>query len=232
MFTLFIDRSDAGQQLAAKLLDDPLIKKAARSELLVLSIPRGGVMVGAAVAQALGCAHEVVAVKKIGFPGREELAIGAMAEDGATVLNQGFLRLSSLEDDYLEQKMDTVKAQIEGYIQKFRHGRALDVAAKTVIVVDDGIATGETMKAVVTWLHSRTPAQRPKQVVVAAPVCSPSAARAFKKLVNKFICLAVPDQFWAVGQFYWDFDQVTDEEVEAYLTKNTGVESQPVKISS
>jgi putative phosphoribosyl transferase len=228
---MFLDRYEAGEQLAARLLDEPLVKEAAREELLVLSIPRGGVVVGAAVARILGCAHELVAVKKLGFPGQKELAIGAMAEDGVIVLNK---QISSWyppkEDDYLTAEIARVKSRLEAYIQGLRQGRALDVQSKIVIMVDDGIATGETMKAALIWMLSRAPNQRPKKVVVAVPVCSSGAAREFTKLADAFICLAAPQQFWAVGQFYWDFDQVSDEEVKAYLAQNTASSSaQPVE---
>jgi predicted phosphoribosyltransferase len=123
-----------------------------------------------------------------------------------------------------------VKSQLEAYIQNLRQGRELDVRSKIVIIVDDGIATGETMKAALIWMRSRAPNQRPKKALVAVPVCSPRAAREFTKLADTFICLAAPEPFWAVGQFYWDFDQVSDEEVTVYLAKNMASSSaQPVE---
>lgn len=204
-----MDRNEAGEQLAARLLDDPLIKQATGTELQVLSIPRGGVVVGAAVAQALHCPHEVVAVKKIGFPGQAELAIGAMAEEGTLVFNPDLVGWLEPEDDYLMQAVDRTKNQIDTYIQEFRQGRRLDIQAKLVILVDDGIATGETMKAAVVWART----QQPQHVLVAVPVCSPQAAKELEKLADKFVCLTIPEQFWAVGQFYWDFDQVSDTDV-------------------
>ena len=214
---LFVDRSEAGEKLAAKLHDEPLIQKAASEELLVLSIPRGGVVVGATVAHQLGCAHNVIAVKKIGYPGHPELAIGAMAEDGTIVVNDYLMKELK---GYIEQVIEEISTQIERTIQKFRQGRELELKSKTVIVVDDGIATGETMKAAVIWLRSRSSAQRPKKVIVAAPVCSHHAARQFEQLADKFICLSVSKRFGAVGQFYWDFDQISDEAVKEYLLQN------------
>jgi putative phosphoribosyl transferase len=170
----------------------------------------------------LGCTHELVAVKKLGFPGQKELAIGAMAEDGVIVLNKQLSRWYQPEaGDYLTAEIARVKSQLETYIQTLRQGRALDLRSKIVMIVDDGIATGETMKAALIWLFSRAPTQRPDKVLVAVPVCSPRAAREFTQLADKFICLAAPKSFWAVGQFYWDFDQVSDEAVKAYLSKNT-----------
>jgi putative phosphoribosyl transferase len=126
--------------------------------------------------------------------------------------------------------MARVKSQLETYIQTLRQGRALEVRSKIVMIVDDGIATGETMKAALIWLFSRASNQRPDKVLVAVPVCSPRAVREFTKLADKFIYLAAPKSFWAVGQFYWDFDQVSDEEVKAYLSKSTASSpSQPVE---
>jgi predicted phosphoribosyltransferase len=218
---LFVDRSEAGEQLAVELLDNSLIKGVPKDELLVLSIPRGGVVVGVAIAQALGCPHDVVAVKKFGFPGQKELAIGAMAEDGSPVLNQQMTNLHELEDSYIREEGERIRAKIETYIKKFRQGRKLDLQAKTVILVDDGIATGETMKAAALWLTSQSPAQRPEKVLVAVPVCSMYAAGELKKHADELICLSIPRHFWAVGQFYWDFDQVSDEEVAEYLFKGT-----------
>jgi predicted phosphoribosyltransferase len=218
---LYVDRVDAGEQLGVKLRDEPLIREVKLDELLVLSIPRGGVAVGAVVAQTLACAHDVVVVKKIGFPGREELAIGAMAEDGTIVLSQYVTNWPTLNDNYIEEKERQVKARIDAYIDRFRHGRTLDLRAKTAIVVDDGIATGETMKAAVTWLTSQDDDMCPRSVLVAVPVCSPFAARLFANLADKLVCLAVPQRFWAVGQFYWNFDQLGDQDVIDLLMKRS-----------
>lgn len=214
----FADRTEAGEKLAAKLLADPAIKSASKDELLVLSIPRGGVVVGAAIAQSLGCVHDVIVAKKIGFPGHQELAIGAMAEDGTTVLDPSLVLWSHEEENnYLKKEMEQTQAKIAAYIQKFRQGRPLAVQSKTVIVVDDGIATGETMKSAVKWLTSREPEQRPKQIIVAVPVCAPRTAPELEDMVDALVCLAIPRGFLAVGQFYWDFEQVSDEDVVRVL---------------
>jgi predicted phosphoribosyltransferase len=213
---MFLDRTEAGEHLALKLVEDPLIKEVPKNTLLVLSIPRGGVVVGAAVAKVLGCAHEVIAVKKIGFPGQAELAIGAIAEDGILVLNPQIADWFQPESNYLTQAVDRLKVQLKAFIQTFRQGRALDLRSKLVIIVDDGMATGETMKAAVVWVS----AQQPQKVLVAVPVCSPQALREVAKLADKVICLAAPEKFLAVGQFYWDFDQLSDEEVAEYLARD------------
>ncbi len=217
MYT-FVDREEAGEKLAEKLLAEPLINETAPESLLVLSIPRGGVVVGAAVAQALQCAHDVIVVKKIGFPGQRELAIGAMAEDGLILLNHRLSDYPSfIEGDYLADAEEQVEVTVKAYIQKFRQGRPLDVGAKTVIIVDDGIATGETMKAAVLWLASKEPSARPEKILIAVPVCSPKAVLEFEPLVDRFVYLHCTEKFWAVGQFYWNFDPVDDEAVMEIL---------------
>jgi len=217
---LFVDRQEAGEKLAARLLDEPFIEEVNRDELLVLSIPRGGVVVGAAVARVLGCAHDVIVARKIGFPGHEEAAIGAMAEDGAVVLDQGLIHEFA---KYITQAIEQTRNQIKTLIQKFRQGRALDLQATVVIIVDDGIATGETMKAVISWLTSQAPARRPRMIIIAVPVASSWVAQELEGRVDHFICLDTPKTFWAVSQFYWNFDQVSDEEVVALLGQTTGV---------
>lgn len=215
----FLDREEAGEKLAGQLQAEPLINDISPEKLLVLSIPRGGAVVGAVVAQTLQCAHDVIVVKKIGFPGQRELAIGAIAEEGLVVLNRKLAEYpaSAVEADYLAKTQQQLKGTIEDYVQKFRRGRSLDVQAKTVIVVDDGIATGETMKAAVVWLTSKEPSARPKKILIAVPVCSPRIAQEFEPLVDRFICVARPKLFWAVGQFYWNFDPVYDHEVVKIL---------------
>lgn len=219
----FLDREEAGEKLAETLLAEPLISETSPEALLVLSIPRGGVVVGAAVAQALQCAHDVIVVKKIGFPGQRELAIGAMAEEGLVVLNLELSEspTSAAKTDYLAQAQRQIKGKLEDQIQKFRQGRSLDVQDKTVIVVDDGIATGETMKAAMAWLTSKELSNRPQNILIAVPVCSPRIAQEFEPLVDRFICLARPKWFWAVGQFYWNFDSVDDHEVLEILGVGT-----------
>lgn len=215
---LFLDREEAGEKLAARLLEEPTIQDVNRDELLILSIPRGGVVIGAVVAQILGCAHDVVVARKIGFPGHQEAAIGAMAEDGTLILEHWMMHEFS---QYINQAMEQAKNRIETLIHKFRQGRALELHHKVIIVVDDGIATGETMKAVLAWIANKAPGQQPRQTLLAVPVCSPRAAQEFRKMVDKFICLATPEYFWAVSQFYWDFDQVSDEEVIELLKQGT-----------
>lgn len=210
---LFTDRIDAGQRLVSRLLDYPVISQADKRDLLVLSIPRGGVVIGDAVAKALGCRHEVIVVKKIGFPGHEELAVGAIAEDEALLLNPEILNQYRFSFAELEPVVDRAKAKVQHYIALFREGRALDVAGKIAVLVDDGVATGETMKAAIRWLDGRGSQDAPLQIVVAVPVCSRSTARELRGLVDYLVCLDTPANFFAVSQFYMHFEQVDDAEV-------------------
>lgn len=217
---MFTDRKDAGLQLAEELLGNPVITRADRSRLLVLSIPRGGVVVGQAVAQALNCDHNVIVVKKIGFPGFEEMAIGAIAEDGPVILNRSVLAQNDLTSEGVEPEILHTKTRVARGIQLFRQGRPLDVGGKVVILVDDGIATGETMKAAIRWVKSKPGEARPRNVIVAVPVCSDTTIRRLAALVDAVVCLLVPRQFFAVGQFYRHFEQVTDEQVLEILGFN------------
>jgi predicted phosphoribosyltransferase len=205
----FSDRLDAARQLVAALVDDPAIQALDRAHLLVLSIPRGGVVIGLAVARALGCAHDVIVVKKIGSPVQEELAVGAVAEDGRPAYNRVATLVFGGSRTLIEHHTERVRAQIARYIEQFRHGRPLQVAHKHIILVDDGIATGETVKAAIHWLQSHAAAS----VIVAAPVCSPSALRMLKRRADEVITLACPVDFAAVGQYYLAFQQVDDDTV-------------------
>jgi predicted phosphoribosyltransferase len=159
-------------------------------------------------------------VKKIGYPGQPEFAVGAVTEDGTVSLNKEMLPFYRQKANYVEQAIERTKINMKQAIMKFRQGRTLDLRSKMVILVDDGIATGETMKAAIEWITSEDRSDHPKKVVVAVPVCSPTTVPEIEKLVDKFICIAIPEPFWAVSQFYWEFDPVDDEQVIEYLSKN------------
>lgn len=206
---LFLDRTDAGLRLAALLKSLPELKDAERGTLLVLSIPRGGVVIGKAVADALGCAHDVIIVKKIASPVSEELAVGAVAEDGAPALNRRSCVLYGISRKLTDLQVALAQAKVARYIALFRQGAPLHVQEKTILMVDDGIATGETVKAAVRWLKTAGAAH----VIVATPVCSPSAMRMLRRQADAVYALAVPADFAAVGQFYLRFEQVDDDEV-------------------
>lgn len=208
---IFEDRRQAGRMLAEKLRS-----YANREDILVLAIPRGGVVVGDEIAKALKVKMDVLVTKKIGAPGNEELAIGAVAEDGEPIFDSGLLERLRVDERYKRSATEGVHKKIAGYIQKFRDGRNLDVAGKTVIVTDDGVATGATVEAALSWLRKK----KPREIVLAIPTGAADSMDRLEKLANKTICLDKPMWFAAVGQFYKDFGQVSDQEVKRILTEN------------
>jgi putative phosphoribosyl transferase len=216
---MFQNRHEAGMLLAEALRRHPVISSAGSDTLLVLSIPRGGVVVGAAVAQALDCDHDVIVVKKIGFPGQLEFAAGAVAEDGAPYLNAHVV--APYRGDYyfmreLTEQIGATQYRIEQQIADFRQGRRLALAERIAVVVDDGIATGETVKAAARWLNAQPADNHPSEVVVAVPVCSRQALSELRLLAD-VVYVLLPDDFHAVGQFYREFEQVGDDEVRRIL---------------
>lgn len=205
MIWRFRDRRDAGRQLAAKLE-----AYAGRSDVVVLALPRGGVPVGYEVAHALGVPLDVLTVRKLGAPRQPELAMGAIASGGAMFLNKGVLRATGVSDAALHAVEARERAELERREKLYRGARpALQIRGKTVIVVDDGMATGASMHAAVLALRSLQPAR----IVVAVPVASAEAARRLDEAVDAFVCGLTVAEFRAVGQFYRDFDPTMDEEV-------------------
>ena len=204
----FADRAQAGERLAERLealgLVDPVI----------LAIPRGGVVVGAAVAKRLGAPLDVALARKIGAPFNEELAIGAVGEDGSVVFSQGMVRRLDVSDAYIEDAVTHARGEIERRRREYVGDRApLDVSGRTVVIVDDGIATGATAEVAARAVAAREPAS----VVVAAPVASPEAVRRLEGVADRVIVLEAPAFFSAVGQFYDRFEQLTDDEVRLTL---------------
>ena len=207
----FRDRSDAGRQLAAKLAP-----YADRPDVLVLALPRGGVPVGYEVARELGAPLDVFLVRKLGVPGYEELAMGAVATGGVRVLNEQVVRALRI----LDYVIDAVAAKEEQELARrerlYRGDRPPpDVRGKTVILVDDGLATGATMHAAVQALRE----QQPARIVVAVPTASPEACDELRKEVDDAICAVTPEPFYAVGLWYENFSQTTDEEVRELLAR-------------
>jgi putative phosphoribosyl transferase len=207
----FRDRTDAGRRLAGELT-----QYAGRDDVIVLALPRGGVPVGAEVARALGAPLDVFLVRKLGVPGHEELAMGAIASGGVRVLNRDVLDQLRIPP----QRVDAVAAQeLEELARReaaYRDGRpAPDVRGKTVILVDDGLATGASMKAAVAALRGLGPAR----VVVAVPVGAAETCAELAPMADEVVCTATPDPFYAVGSWYADFDQTTDDEVRALLAE-------------
>jgi len=211
MAKVFIDRKEAGQ-----LLSKELSSYSHRLDAMVLAVPRGGVVVGHEVSHKLNLPLDVVVTKKIGAPSNEELAIGAMAEDGKPIFDEELVLRLGIEKQYLSEATKRISQKIQAYIEDFRGGRALEVAEKAVIVVDDGVATGATIAAALSWLRT----QRPKEIVLAVPTGARDSMERLEKLADLTVCLDKPEWFSAVGQFYREFGQVSDEEVRRILQAN------------
>ena len=209
MTACFRDRAEAGYHLAEKLqayrdLDD----------VVVLALPRGGVPVAYEVATRLRLPLDVFIVRKLGIPGWEELAMGAIASGGARVVNEEVVRHLPEAEELLEMAAAKETAEIERREHEYRDGHPpRDLRGCTVILVDDGLATGSTMRAAVKALRQHGVAK----IIVAVPVGAPQTCAEFKNEVDETICAVAPESFYAVGQFYEDFSQTTDEEVRNLL---------------
>ena len=208
----FRNRIEAGRQLAQKLA-----AYADRPDVLVLALPRGGVPVAYEVAKALNAPLDVFLVRKLGVPGHEELAMGAVATGGVRVLNEHVVRALGIP----EYVIDAVAAWEEQELarrERLYRGNlpAPDVRGRTSILVDDGLATGSTMQAAVKALRK----QQPAQIVVAVPTASPEACGALKLEADEVICAVTPQPFYSVGLWYEDFSQTTDEEVRELLARS------------
>ncbi len=207
----FTDRVDAGRRLALALKD--FIGKTA----IVLAIPRGGVVVGFEIANDLDLPLDVIIPRKIGAPDNPELAIGAMTEDGTTILDENIVTYIGVSDDYIKEESARQKKEIERRMKLYRQDEPYpNLTGLDVIIVDDGIATGSTMKAALASVKNRGA----KTVTVAIPVGPPSTIKELEKQAHKVICLYTPEFFQAIGQFYDDFTQTTDEEVIELLKQS------------
>ncbi|MES2756694.1 MAG: phosphoribosyltransferase [Pseudomonadota bacterium] len=205
----FKDRSHAG-----KLLAQRLSSYANRPDVLILALPRGGVPVGFAVAEALGVELDVMLVRKLGMPGQEEYAMGAIGAGGVRVIQSGLVESGLVTADDIEEASERELAEIARRDRLYRAGRpAPELAGRCVILVDDGIATGATLRAAVEVVrHSKV-----AKLVVAVPVGAPESVAALAAEVDEMVCLAMPFQFHAVSQWYRHFDQTSDEEVQDLL---------------
>ena len=211
MRTQFHDRKDAGQQLAGRLS-----KYANRADVVVLGLPRGGVPVAYEVARQLRAPLEVFVVRKLGVPGHEELAMGAIASGGVRVLNGGVIESLQIPDDVIEGVAKREQLELERRERSYRDDRpAPAVQGRTVIVVDDGIATGSTMSAAIEALRQLEVAA----VVVATPTAALSTAQRLRPEVDEFVAVMTPADFSSVGEWYKDFAQTSDEEVRALLAQ-------------
>ena len=206
---IFEDRVDAGERLAKALLDH------AGQDVVVLAIPRGGVIVGEVVARHLGAPLDVVVPRKIGAPGNPELGLGAIAP-GVRVLDDRMIQMMGVSPQYVEQEIAAQEREIERRMAAYRGGRPpADVAGKVAIVVDDGVATGGTAVAAVRWAK----AKGASTVVLAVPVAPGAALGRLRAEADDVVILAAPEPFFAVGEWYRRFDQVSDEEVVAALAR-------------
>ena len=209
----FANRLGAGRRLA-----EALAAYAGRPDVVVLGLPRGGVPVAAEVARALGAPLDVFLVRKLGVPGHEELAMGAIASGGVRVLNEDVLDGLRIPAAVVEDITDVEAAEMARRERAYRGGRPpLDVRNRVVIVVDDGLATGSTMRAAVAALRRLEPAR----IVVAVPTGARETCQMLREEADEVVCLMTPDPFHAVGLWYGDFRPTTDDQVRALLAENT-----------
>jgi len=205
----FRDRRDAGKKLAQELLH-----YANRSDAIVLALPRGGVPVAYEVALALKVPMDVFIVRKLGVPGYEELAIGAIASGGIRVLNEDIIRAVNISEEMINMVAQHELQELQRREHRYRGDNpALEVQGRTVILIDDGLATGASMRAAVAGLR----AQNPGRIVVAVPTAAPETCESFESEVDEIICATTPEPFLGVGRWYEDFSQITDEGVRFFL---------------
>lgn len=210
-FALFRDRAHAG-----RLLADSLCGYADRPDVMVLALPRGGAPVAYEVAKALHAPMDVFLVRKLGVPGHEELAMGAIATGGARVLNYSVVQGLGISGGVIEAVAEQEQREIERRELAYRGDRpAPDVRGRSVILIDDGLATGATMRAAVAALRQL----EPERVVVAVPTASPEACAELREEVDEMICTFTPEEFYGVGMWYEDFSQTTDDEVRDLLER-------------
>jgi putative phosphoribosyl transferase len=208
---VFLDRNAAGKMLGTRLG-----QFANRKSVLVLALPRGGVPVAFQVAIALHAPLDVYLVRKLGFPGQEELAIGAIASGGVRLLNEKMIRSLHLPPQQIEAITQQETQELERRQHLYRRDRgAPPIQGNTVILVDDGMATGYTMRVAVTALRQ----QDPLEIIVAVPVASTDACREVARAANSVVCLSTPPDFYAVGEWYRSFSQVSDTEVRELLDR-------------
>ena len=206
---IFQDRTDAAKRLAKKL---EWLKK---DEPIILAIPRGGVITGDAIASELGAKLDVIVSKKVGAPDNPELAIGAVIHDGSYYPNEEITRMLNVPQKYIDAEIVQKMKEIERRLVRFRGSSEYKLEGKTVVLVDDGIATGATMFAAIRWVKK----QKPKKLVVAIPVGPKETIDKLKEIADKVVVLCAPFFFNAVGEFYRDFDQVNDYEVQEIMSK-------------
>lgn len=210
----FRDRQEAGQKLSQELTH-----YAGQPAVLILALPRGGVPVAYEVATALGQPLDVFLVRKLGVPGHDELAMGAIATGGVRVLNEEVVEMLRIPDDAIDRVAAEELRELERRERLYRGDRAAPVVAgRTVILIDDGLATGSTMRAAIAALRQQSPAR----IVVAVPVAAAETCAEFRHEVDEVVCAATPEPFYAVGLWYDNFAQTSDDEVRDLLARSAG----------
>jgi predicted phosphoribosyltransferase len=209
----FANRREAGVELATKLK-----RYAGRSNVVVLALPRGGVPVAFEIAEALGAELDIFLVRKLGMPGHREYAIGAIASGGVRVVSEDMIRAYGIPAYAIEAIANDEQAELERREREYRQGATLtNLRGRIVILVDDGLATGSTMRAAVQAVRQHQPAR----VIVAVPVGAPDTCDAFAEITDETVCASTPEPFRAVGLWYRDFSETTDDEVRSLLRQHT-----------
>ena len=212
---IFRDRQEAGRLLAHRLAT---LKN--RPDLIVMGLPRGGVPVAHEVAKALNAPLDVFIVRKLGVPGHEELAMGAVASGGVRILNDEVIRHLNITKEAIDAATLRELGELERRERLYRDNRPMpEIQGKTVIVVDDGLATGSTMKVALAALRRKHPAR----LIVAVPIAPPETCESLRNDADEIVCAATPESFVAVGAWYRQFDQITDEEVRSLMEATTRV---------
>ncbi|SEO37946.1 phosphoribosyltransferase [Nitrosovibrio sp. Nv6] len=205
----FADRAEAGKMLA-----EALSAYAGRTDVLVLALPRGGVPVAYEVAKMLAAPMDLWLVRKLGVPGQEELAMGAMAGKDTRILNQEIINILNIDQAAIDAAVAREQKELERRNRHYRQGRPPpDIEGKTIIIIDDGLATGATMRAAIASLRH----MGAKRIIAAVPVGAASTCSKVQKEADELVCLFTPEPFYGVGQWYSDFSQTSDEEVLALL---------------
>ena len=214
-YQAFIDRRDAGRVLALRLPE-----YRGRDDVVVLALPRGGVPVAYEVASALGVPMDVFLVRKLGTPGHRELAMGAIASGGVRVLNEDVVQWYGISDSAIERIAREEHEELQRRERAYRGTRpAPDLTGRIVILIDDGLATGSTMRAAAKAVRTH----RPARVVIAVPVGAPQTCAELAAVADEVICARMPEPFSAVGQWYLNFDQTDDDEVREFLQKSSAI---------
>jgi len=224
MITRFKDRREAGRYLAEELAGF-----SGRSDVIILALPRGGVPVAYEVCSALKVPMDIFLVRKLGVPGHEEFAMGAIASGGVTLLNEGVIRQLRISEEEIQAVIEQERRELER--REWFYARRLEPANihnHTVILVDDGLATGSSMKVAVRAVRQSDPAQ----IVVAVPVAPASIREEFKSIADEYVCVSSQEMFFSVGEWYENFSQTTDEEVRELLQQAGRNLRQSVPVSS